>query len=281
MRFVRLFLVGFVGFLASCTSPYLSQELSAGKVAFQSGDYANAYQKLLPVARSGRPEAQYAVGYMNYYGYGVPQNITSGLAWMDRAAAQNYAPAFTALDIIHRRESVKALNENDEDNNANATDEFGVQQRASLTASPPGTAVKNIDNKIKAKPKSKAKIKVKPKIKPKIQTQPKPAEVNLLPAPAPDHVQAKLETKIASHARYVLQLYGSYDFDTARDVQKGLNLSENSQIWRTKNKGRDWYIVSAGQFDTVASANVLKQNLTAKSKSIQAWVRPADGLEAV
>lgn len=101
---MRFFLIVWIVLLVSCASPQYAQELTAGKIAFQSGDYAVAFQKLLPVAKAGKPEAQYAVGYMYYYGYGVKQDIFSGLKWMNAAAAQHYVPAVTALDMIHHRE---------------------------------------------------------------------------------------------------------------------------------------------------------------------------------
>lgn len=101
--------------LASCaaTSPKMSQELEQGKVNFIAGNYKAAFHELLPVAGKGNAQAEYAVGYMYYYGYGVSQDSESGIFWMQKAANQNFEPAIKALDVIHR----KAITENGNRNN--------------------------------------------------------------------------------------------------------------------------------------------------------------------
>ena len=92
--------------LLSCTSPKMSQELEQGKVNFVAGDYKKAFHSLMPVAANGNPQAEYAVGYMYYYGYGVAQDNESGLFWMQKSADQNFEPAVKALNMI-RQKSLK------------------------------------------------------------------------------------------------------------------------------------------------------------------------------
>lgn len=89
--------------LQSCASHRMSQELQQGKKSFDAGDYKQSFHTLLPAASNGDPEAQYAVGYMYYYGYGVPQDSESGLFWMHKAADQRYEPAMKALSLIEAR----------------------------------------------------------------------------------------------------------------------------------------------------------------------------------
>lgn len=87
-------------FLYACASPKHAEELQLGKMTFQSGNYKEAFRQLLPLAADGKPEAQYAVGYMYYYGYGVPLDAESGKFWMEKSASQNYAPAIRAMKTI-------------------------------------------------------------------------------------------------------------------------------------------------------------------------------------
>lgn len=82
----------------------MAAELQWGKCSFYSGEYKCAFRRLLPVAVYGDPQAEYAVGYMYYYGYGVPIDDDSGLFWMERAAQQHYLPAINALILIHQRQ---------------------------------------------------------------------------------------------------------------------------------------------------------------------------------
>ncbi len=85
-------------------SPAMVSELQQGRRLFQDGFYKRAMEQLLPIAAEGSMEAQYAVGYMYYYGFGVPQDTASGGFWIRRAAAQQYEPAIKALTLIQKQE---------------------------------------------------------------------------------------------------------------------------------------------------------------------------------
>lgn len=81
-------------------SIWTMSELQQGKRYFQSGYYKHAMQTLLPLATKGNPEAQYAVGYMYYYGYGVAQDTDVGYFWMKQSAHQGCQRAIDALRLI-------------------------------------------------------------------------------------------------------------------------------------------------------------------------------------
>ncbi|GEM_PF-822684 len=88
-------------FIQSCSSAAIDeQRVQGGKVSFMSGDFKSAFHQLLPLAAEGIPQAEYGVGYMYYYGYGVTQDTESGIFWMNKAAAAHYAPAIRALHAI-------------------------------------------------------------------------------------------------------------------------------------------------------------------------------------
>ncbi len=99
--------------LIGCAShgPYMSlksrSELQQGQRYFNDGFYKRAMRLLLPLACDGNPEAQYAVGYMYYYGYGVTQDTEVGCFWINRSAAQGYIPAEKALVIIRAEKDKK------------------------------------------------------------------------------------------------------------------------------------------------------------------------------
>jgi TPR repeat protein len=90
-------------FLTACASQQQGYQLATGKQSFISGDYKESFHTLLPLASQGVPQAEYAVGYMYYYGYGVTRDSESGTFWMQKAAQQNYKPARDALDLIHKQ----------------------------------------------------------------------------------------------------------------------------------------------------------------------------------
>jgi TPR repeat protein len=89
-------------------SPATLSQLEQGKRLFQDGYYKQAMQQLLPLAVDGVAEAQYAVGYMYYYGYGATQDTQSGDFWIRRSAEQGFKPALDALNIMaQQRNKVK------------------------------------------------------------------------------------------------------------------------------------------------------------------------------
>jgi TPR repeat protein len=98
MRFIALMLVGLL--LQSCASGIEGRKLNEGKKSFADGNYKQAFHQLLPIASEGNPNAQYAVGYMYYYGYGVAQDAESGRFWMEKSANQKYPPAEKALQML-------------------------------------------------------------------------------------------------------------------------------------------------------------------------------------
>lgn len=99
-RFIILCLMSIS--LAACvtTSPRIQSELNQGKRYFDEGYYKRAMHELLPIACDGNAEAQYAVGYMYYYGLGVAQDTDVGSFWIMRSASKGYLPAKKALEMI-------------------------------------------------------------------------------------------------------------------------------------------------------------------------------------
>lgn len=88
--------------LISCSSARTSQEIQRGKMNFESGYYRDAFHQLLPLASEGNKEAQYAVGYMYYYGYGVSQDTETGMFWIKKSADQHYPQAMQALEAMRK-----------------------------------------------------------------------------------------------------------------------------------------------------------------------------------
>lgn len=91
---------------AHTPSPALMSELQQGKRFFDTGYYKRAMHELLPIACDGNPDAQYAVGYMYYYGLGVAQDTEVGSFWIQRSANKHYVPAEKALEMIDSRGEV-------------------------------------------------------------------------------------------------------------------------------------------------------------------------------
>jgi TPR repeat protein len=73
--------------------------LEQGKACFQQQQYDKAFAKLLPLAKQGNADAQYAVGYMYYYGKGVIENPKQAQYWINLAAQQGQPLAIKTLEL--------------------------------------------------------------------------------------------------------------------------------------------------------------------------------------
>lgn len=71
-----------------------------GIASFKRQDYRQAFVRLVPEAEKGNPDAQYAVGYMYYYGQGVVENRKKAYLWIKRAAASGQTDAIKALSLV-------------------------------------------------------------------------------------------------------------------------------------------------------------------------------------
>jgi len=80
---------------------FQQQQFQRGKSLFLNKAYGDAAAIFLPLAQQGNVDAQYTLGYMYHYGYGVPRNKREALRWLSVAAARGHAKAQQALALIN------------------------------------------------------------------------------------------------------------------------------------------------------------------------------------
>lgn len=88
-----------LGFLVACSN---NLNLQQGIKSFQIQDYRQAFIHLRPAAEKGSPEAQYAVGYMYYYGQGVIEDRQKAWYWITQAANNGNQDAQRAMKILRK-----------------------------------------------------------------------------------------------------------------------------------------------------------------------------------
>lgn len=97
-----VFTIMFAFTLTSCAINSLN--LKQGIYNFKNQDYRAAFIRLMPEAEKGNPDAQYAIGYMYYYGEGVVEDKQKAMKWIKAAAHQGQEDAMTALRLIRKSE---------------------------------------------------------------------------------------------------------------------------------------------------------------------------------
>lgn len=96
--FALIGILASLSLISACSGQSMEvNQYNQGKAAFEQQNYQAAYKSLEPLAQAGNPDAQYALGYLYYYGDGVPKNENKAKYWMQRAATQGQKSAEQAL----------------------------------------------------------------------------------------------------------------------------------------------------------------------------------------
>ena len=77
--------------------------LREGIRSFQVQNYRQAFVRLVPEAEKGQLDAEYAVGYMYYYGQGVVEDRKKAWYWINCAARGGQPDAVAAIKILEHR----------------------------------------------------------------------------------------------------------------------------------------------------------------------------------
>lgn len=335
-----------------------------GKDNFVAGDYHQAFDHLMPAAKRGNAEAQYAVGYMYFYGLGTVQNRDSAFHWMNKAAEQGQPQARQAISVLNNTNyrsmdgfsmqhpgAIRAGSRNATRSTARGTTYSRGRYRPSSSRSRTRTAAKpaynpapppnqtttatwplpkqsagaESGNKIitpgssavpepvaeppvgdlsenavaapvaktevaKPEPEKLAKqeiVKQEPVKVAEVKTIAEPtqvlAEAKMVKQPAQILAEAKIAKqpvkKLAANA-FTVQLMGAYEVAQLNNFAANNNL-QGTHIYRTKNKGRDWYVLGYGDYTSIRAAREAIQALPDQIRSEHPWVRNVSAMDSV
>jgi TPR repeat protein len=86
--------------------------VQAGIEAIKSGDYAEAFNQLIPLAKEGNPEAQYNMGWLYANGIGARVDVPTAVYWWKKAAASNHAASQFSLGMVYLTGDGKTIRKN-------------------------------------------------------------------------------------------------------------------------------------------------------------------------
>jgi DamX protein len=295
-----ILIILFSSLLLACASARMAEEVQSGKVAFDSGNFKQAFIQLLPLAVKCSPEAQYAVGYMYYYGLGVEAHKESGLFWINQAAKQMYRPAIRALQIIDK-DKAQSHTPRRKSNKLRYSESILSESLKDPEIQKKIASIKK-ENKVEQDPLRMA-VKVTPENKEKDDevllslprhpraggdpfgmdsrlrgndkivrsSQDTKSAVKIVEKESKAPVQ---KTKVAAASeKFTLQLFGSYKLDDVKQLQSRLKLQHATYYALTQNKGRDWYVLTYGKYPVVSSAKLAKNNMPKKAQKLNPWIR--------
>ena len=93
--------LAFLILVIALAAPVTAAELGDAVAAARSGDYATALRGLSPLAEGGDARAQFDIGFMHAYGWGVQRNPAEALTWYRKAANQGLQIAQHFLGLAY------------------------------------------------------------------------------------------------------------------------------------------------------------------------------------
>lgn len=98
IRVTLLIMICSLSLLNGCIGSEFS--FHEGIQSFKIQNYRQAFILLKPIAIKGQPDAQYAIGYMYYYGQGVVEDRKKAAYWISCAANLGQPDAVAAMKIL-------------------------------------------------------------------------------------------------------------------------------------------------------------------------------------
>lgn len=273
-------------FLAiGCTTLTTEDNFDSGKENFMAGNFDQSFKQLLPLAKQGNHEAEYAVGYMYFYGLGTQQDMQQAIKWMQQAADAGQPQAKVALQQLQQDHVIttKAFS-----NDINRTDYY---QNSSGQGGGSSDRSKDVPNQITATWPKPAGVTPAPQI---IAPAPAPAPINnqvndIHSSAEPNEISAKIaentvvqELPKNNSAHYAVQLMGAYSQNELQKFAQELSIApEEYQIVETQRGDRNWYILAYGSYPDRETALMARAELPEELQELKPWVRDLDQVRDV
>jgi DamX protein len=278
----------------------------SGKENFIAGNFDQSFKQLQPLAKQGNPEAQYAVGYMYFYGLGTKQNMQEAVEWMQQAADSGQPQAKLALEQLRQDKLVtaRAFSENTTQNvgrrsNAQRRSSGGVDRSADvpnqLTATWPQASASSGRPPMPVAPAPEVNgsgdihsSALLPSAQQEEVVQARVAQTAVSSAvqqqsallaqaivAADQPVQKATKVAVTDHSeRFAVQLMGAYFPKELEDFSKKLSIpADQYRIVQTKRDGRNWFILTYGDYPSLAAALNARRDLPKELQVLKPWVR--------
>jgi DamX protein len=240
--FLFIYLVSFVCFTWHSLGVIASNKVNTSSTL--------SFDQIKVAAEHGDADAQYALGYMFYYGKGgAPKDSSLARMWIEKAAARKQSQAVKALALMNGK-------------------------------GPSSGEPKSYVNAREGESSKEAFLKTE-----QVESKPVEAKAEVNGESLSEHEKMTLVDRrqhSVSHAdssikgAYTLQLLGSSNKDRIKLLVKDYHL-DNAKIYKTALNKKDWYVLLYGQYETKAEARAEAKRLEVKL-SLKPWVKSATSI---
>jgi DamX protein len=278
----KLYVVLFIVNLLICRNVLAVMETSTSKAGITSNRELT-FNQIKMSAENGDAEAQYALGYMYFYGKGgAPKDSGLAKSWISKAAAQKQPQAIRALALIN----AKSPNAPSKDyphstNTSQATNEGEAQETKPVLAT---RKTELTDEKAMTLGEMRNRKTMAGGIysqQPSFASNRRMLDEHASFSSTPKRMESKLEgdsenlsTKIESSDNlYTLQLLAASNKDQIIKLINDHHLGKRAKIYQHSLNGKDWFVLIYGEYKTKSEAKLVGNKLE-EELTLKPWVKP-------
>lgn len=258
MKYLRtIFLVLFtIALVTGCSGA--KRQLAKGHKAYNQQDYHASAKSLQKSAKAGNPDAQYALGYLYFYGKGVDHDPQLARYWISKAASHGHPQATRALYLIQQEKMATSVHAHE-------------------------ATVKNNQPRIIRATTAVQQPTTKPSVRHVVfkRSVAKSAKETSVTETLPVEIQQRMNQEFSSDERqlmevpgkyYTLQIMGSSSKTELMRVVSQNKLTGKAAFYQTTRKGSDWYILIYGQYKRYHDALVALRNMPKPIRKYKPWI---------
>ncbi len=297
--------------LTSCAH-FLGHSSSSSSSASQSACETNIYlrrygcslSRVEQAAESGDPDAEYALGYMYYYGINTVKDTQTAKLWIRRAAEQGQPLAQRAnrmfegghkskrshhlqqpgrggssrggssryqkqthVDKLNSRVPEKSLNEHLPGYNANKSADKKHKSALDALKKPDEPSANNQPTSSQHQNNEKKSNETLP------QSQSQAPKNSSLAGARRALSSTERQLMQVQPSAYTLQLMGSHNLPAIKSFVKRHHLQGKVRYYSALFQGRPWYMLIYGEYPNAADADVAARALPKSLRAMHPWVK--------
>lgn len=248
--------------------------------------YDCSLSRIQKAAENGDADAQYALGYMYYYGIGTVKDQQTAALWIERSAAAGQPLAKKAWTLINTGAMFNDLN------GAAAGTERQSSEQSSIIVRQQPTNVSELNAAVHKEPittylpaYNAGRPENQPSSEiPQLMKQQYPGQtgVTTTPSSPTSPISSANQPTLGSaneSREYTMQLMASQQLGDVKNFIAKHHLVNNAHYYSTERNGRPWYILTYGNYQTQDQAVQALRELPADLKSYHPWVKSFASVE--
>ena len=214
--------------------------------------YNCSLEEVQQAALSGNSDAEYALGYMYYYGIGTVQDQKTAMLWIQRAASKGEPLAIKAQQLLAQSKQTAISNPD---------------------ASSDLTKASSSESKVLSQNEDQD---------PRLLAGAPPVTKSSGDAmPVSDHLLATQDEALTSTAKllnikpshYAVQLMGSSNKSAVLKFVQQNNIGAKSSVYESSYHGAPWYVLVYGDYASSGSAKLAINNFSTTLQNLHPWVK--------